>query len=331
MPRLSVSIVLLVLLSMVLSSLPAQARTATPTPEPTASVGATEEAETDEGYGWTPLTRPFAQTDLRVLTGNVQRPNGVVWHNDKLYSVCNGDWTIYELDSFTGSTQSYIYGVRNGHSLIVDVLDDDRFELWVPDYDTNTLLRVNPIRAPQPVATDLQGPWGIVSLDDEHFLITNLTGNNLVRVSRAGEVETLINDLRSPTGLALAEDVVFIGNNGSARRSIEWVALDDLLDEDADVELRPLVTGLQNATGLLLGPDGMLYFAYALGTRGVIGRVDPQVCMDNGGCTNDQTEVVLFTELAAPLAGLTISDDMRLFIHTIFRPEIYWVQLPQPQ
>jgi hypothetical protein len=71
----------------------------------------------------------------------------------------------------------------------------------------------------------------------------------------------------------------------------------------------------------------MLYFAYALGTRGVVGRVDPEFCMENGGCSNDQVEVVLFTELAAPLAGLTFSDDMRLFVHTIYRPEIYWVQI----
>jgi hypothetical protein len=313
-----------------------QARTSTPTPAPsktavptsTPSEAAQSEVESDIPSDHDSLPRPFTQTDLQVLTGNVQRPNGVVWYNDQLYSVCNGDWTIYELDSVTGSTRSYIYGVRNGHTLLVDELDDGVFDLWVPDYDTNTLLRVNPVRAPQPVATGLQGPWGIVMLDEEHFLITNLIGNNLVRVSREGEVEALMNDLRSPTGIALSDDVVFIANNGSARRSIEWVALDDLL-ENGDVEPSPLVTGLQNTTGLIAGPDGMIYFAYALGTRGVIGRVDPVACMANGGCTNDQTEVVLYTELAAPLAGLTLSDDMRLFVHTIFRPEIYWVQLPQ--
>ena len=305
---------------------PLPSKTAVPTPAPIETAESVDEPDMLSNRD--ALPRPFTQTDLQVLTGNVQRPNGVIWYNDQLYSVCNGDWTIYELDSVTGSTRSYIYGVRNGHTLLVDELDDGNFDLWVPDYDTNTLLRVNPARAPQSVATGLQGPWGIVMQDEEHFLITNLTGNNLVRVSREGEVDEVMSDLRSPTGIALSDDVVFIANNGSARRSIEWVALDDLL-ENGNAEPSPLVTGLQNTTGLIAGPDGMIYFAYALGTRGVIGRVDPVVCMENGGCTNDQTEVVLYTELAAPLAGLTLADDMRLFVHTIFRPEIYWVQLPQ--
>jgi hypothetical protein len=88
-----------------------------------------------------------------------------------------------------------------------------------------------------------------------------------------------------------------------------------------------LVSGLQNTTGLVLGPDGYLYFAYALGTRGVVGRVDPDVCRERGGCSNTDVEIVVFTELAAPLAGLTISPDMRLFVHTMFSPDIYWVQL----
>ncbi len=66
-----------------------------------------------------------------------------------------------------------------------------------------------------------------------------------------------------------------------------------------------LVSGLQNTTGLQLGTDGMLYFAYALGNRGMVGRVDPQVCLANGGCSNDQVEIVLYSDLSAPLAGLT--------------------------
>ena len=83
-----------------------------------------------------------------------------------------------------------------------------------------------------------------------------------------------------------------------------------------------------NSGQLAFGPDGYLYFTYALGTRGVVGRVNPEECRD-GGCANADVEIVLFTELPAPLAGLTISPDMRLFVHTIYRPEIYWVQLYQ--
>ena len=91
-------------------------------------------------------------------------------------------------------------------------------------------------------------------------------------------------------------------------------------------DVKPLVTGLQNTTGVVMAPDGYLYFAYSLGTRGVVGRVNPNECRENG-CTNDQVDIVIFTELAAPLAGLTISPDMRLYVHTIFSPDIYWVQL----
>lgn len=87
------------------------------------------------------------------------------------------------------------------------------------------------------------------------------------------------------------------------------------------------MTGLQNTTNLNLASDGYLYFTYALGTRGVVGRVNPAVCHENGGCTHDQVEIVIYTELATPLAGLTISPDMQLYIHSMFSPDIYWVQL----
>ena len=85
--------------------------------------------------------------------------------------------------------------------------------------------------------------------------------------------------------------------------------------------------GLQNVSNIVYAPDGHLYFAYAIGTRGVVGRVEPGECAENGGCDNDQVELVLYTDLSAPLAGLTISDDMRLFVHTLFRPEIYWAKI----
>ncbi len=180
--------------------------------------------------------------------------------------------------------------------------------------------------SPQTIATELEGPWGIAYLDEEHFLVTTLIDGTITRVSREGDKEILLEGLRSPTGLALDDKHVYFGNNASARRSIEWVNLDDLLDGDSP-DTETLVSGLQNVTNVVLAPDNMLYFTYALGTRGVVGRVDPTQCIEDGGCSNDQVEVVLFTELAAPLAGLTINPDLRLFVHTIYRPEIYWVDL----
>ena len=301
-----------------------------PSPTKTPDVDTTQEVEIDSSEEPDTLTfvEPLTQSDLTVLSGNVQRPNGFGWFGDNIYAVCNGDWTLYEIDDTSGSTRTYIYGVRNGHTLFIEGTGEVINNLWIPDYDLNALLQVNPARAPVEIVNNLEGPWGIAYYDEEHFLITNLVGNSISKISRDGLVEEIVTELRSPTGIVYDEDIVYFANNASARRSVEWFSLDDETD---DIVIQPLVSGLQNTTNLVQGPDDLLYFAYALGTRGVVGRVDPEVCIENGGCSNDQVEIVLYTELAAPLAGLTISPDMRLFIHTIFRPEIYWVQLDNEQ
>lgn len=297
----------------------------TPTPAPTKTEEAPEMdvTETAEERAF----EPYTQSDLNVLTGNVQRPNGVVWFEENLYAVCNGDWTLYKLDDTNGDTETYIYGIRNAHSLYVERTSETEFDLWIPDYDINALLRVNRVRAPQQIVTGLEGPWGIEYIDEDNFLVTNLQGNNIVKVSRSGDVELLVEGMRSPTGITSDAENVFVANNGSARRSIEWISKAELIETNGDRTMQPLVSGLQNTTGMVLATDGYLYFSYSIGRRGVVGRIDPYMCMEDQ-CTNDQVEIVLYTELDAPLAGMTISPDMRLFIHTIYRPEIYWVQLP---
>lgn len=301
---------------------PTLAPSKTPTATATARVTPTATISTPEREG---LFKNFTQQDLSVLTGNVQRPNGAVWHNNKLYAACSGDWTLYELNQDTGATITYIYGVRNAHTLYVETAANGETNFWIPDFDTNNLLLVNRNRAPQPIATNLKGPWGIAPLNDKTFLVTNLLGNSLVSISREGGVVTeLATDLRSPTGIAAENGYIYVANNGSSRRAIEWFNSDEI--EEDGITLRPLVSGLQSTTGLTLAADGYLYFTYALGTRGVVGRIDPEACRDEG-CTNDQVEIVIYTELSAPLAGLTISPEMRLFVHTIFRPEIYWLDL----
>src|SRR5688572_17543621 len=70
--------------------------TATPTLGPTKTAAAT--TSTNESQQATPIleTASFAQhsltqADLSVLTGNVQRPNGVTWHDGNLYASCSGD------------------------------------------------------------------------------------------------------------------------------------------------------------------------------------------------------------------------------------------------
>jgi hypothetical protein len=265
---------------------------------------------------------------LSVLTGNVQRPNGLTWFDNKLYTVCNGDFTVYEIDATSGATRTYIFGVKNAHTVYAENDDSGELTLWIPDFQSNTLVRLTRAGL-RTVASNLNGPWGITYLDNDEFLVTNLFNNNVIRVNREGQAVEALTELRSPTGIVADEDSIYIANTGSARRAIEWFSVDDLTGErssSAENVGKPLVTGLQNTTGMTLAADGKLYFAYSLGTRGVVGRVDPEVCKENG-CTNEQVEIVLYTDLAAPLAGLSISDDMRIFVHTMFSPDIYWAQI----
>jgi glucose/arabinose dehydrogenase len=307
---------------------PTPAPSKTPTPEVSLTTSVVPEPDATQTQV---QLRPFTQTELFVLTGNVQRPNAAVWHDGVLYTACNGDWTVYQIDDKSGSTTTYIYGIRNAHTLYVEDGSVNEIYIWVPDFELNTLFRVNRNRSPQSIATNLDGPWGIVPFEEDSFLITNLLGNSITAVDRRGNVREVVTGLRSPAGIATDGTYVYVANNGSSRRAIEWFGKEDISGSQAqDSIARPLVSGLQNTTGLALGEDGYLYFSYALGTRGVGGRVDPAECQEGGGCASDQTEIVLYTELAAPLAGLTLSSDMRLFIHTIFKPEIYWAQLATP-
>ncbi len=302
----------------------------TPTPAPSKTPTA-EPATNTEAVDAQPQMQPWTQADLSILTGNVQRPNGITWHNNNLYAACTGDSTIYQLDDTTAVTRTYIFGVRNAHTLYAENMPNGELNLWVPDFQANRLLRVDR-NGIETISTDLAGPWGIERLNEDEFLITNLQANNAVRINRTGEAEEILTNLRAPTGIVMHEDYLYVANTGSARRALEWVSLEDALaDGETSAQMQPLVTGLQNATGLVLAEDGYLYFAYALGTRGVVGRVNPAECRSNGGCRNDQVEIVLYTELAAPLAGLTISPDLRLFVHTMFSPDIYWVQLDDPR
>lgn len=297
----------------------------------TAQEDTTEDTITEFGE----LPRAYTQQDLNVLVGNVQRPNGIVYFEGDLYTACNGDWTLYRIDAETGDTITFVFGVRNAHQLTIEATDLG-FDLWIPDFDTNQFVRIDQTQtSPQLITSNnLDGPWGIIDIGDEEFLISNVRSNNIVRVDGAGNSDIVLEGLRAPAGMATDTDneYVYVANNSSARRAIEWFRLEDLnISEEGTVEIveditQPLVSGLQNTSGMLLADDGYLYFTYALGTNGVVGRVDPVECRD-GGCNNEDVEIVLYTDLTAPLAGLTITPDMRLFVHTIYRPELYWVDL----
>jgi hypothetical protein len=278
-----------------------------------------------------PITLPLDQSNLTVLTGNVQRPNGIAWLDGALYVACSGDWTIYEIQAEDGRTISYTGGLRDAHALYAESGSNDLAVIWAPDFRLNTFVRATRAQTSTIAEGDIfDGPWGMTYLTENEFLVTNLLGDTLVSVSRDGETRLVLEELASPAGVVLFRDFMFIANNGSTRRAIEWypsaAARADASPEDR--EGATLVSGLSSATGLAMDDQGMLYVAYSLGTRGVVGRVNPLDCIANGGCTGDDVEVVLYSELAAPLAGLTISPDRRMYIHTMFAPDIYWAQLP---
>lgn len=291
----------------------------------------TPEATEDDGPDTTPRAtmEPFLQTDLQIISGNVQRPNGIFWHDDFLYTSCAGDFTIYRIHDTTGETTTYIAGVQNVHTLFVSPIDNT-INIWAADFQRNAIVSINTSQSPARVdlAAELASPWGITPLDEENFLVTQLRSDDVIMIPRdGGPVEVVARGFRNPTGIVIDEEFVYVANNGSARRAIEWFEHDPNTEIEEE-DLQPLVSGLQSTTNLVMGPDNLLYFAYSLGTRGIVGRIDPEVCREQGGCTNVDVEIVLWSELAAPLAGLTISPDMRLFVHTMFGSEIFWVQLP---
>ena len=240
-----------------------------------------------------------------------------------LYTICNGDWTIYKIDDQTGDTITFVFGTRMAIRLSSKT-PWPALTFGCPDPESGALWKVDQRRAaPAAVTSELESPWGIARLDSSRFLITDTRVNGIIAVGEDGARDEVHSELRAPTGIVKHESRVYFANGGSARRGIEYFSIEA---DGGFSAVKPLVSGLQNTTNLVMGSDGKLYFAYALGTRGVIGRVDPTLCHESG-CSGDDVELVVFSDIPAPLA-ITLSDDLRLFLHSRFRPEIYWLQLP---
>ncbi|HLA43761.1 MAG TPA: hypothetical protein VJZ27_10015, partial [Aggregatilineales bacterium] len=256
---------------------------------------------------------PFYQSDFKVLLGDVQRPNGIYWHDGFLYTSCAGDWTLYRIWGETGETITYMFGIKNTHSLYVEDDESGGTDVWAVDFQDNKFVSINPgeNRGLYPIREGLAAPWGLTpSATDDTFFITEWESDNLINITRTGEITVVASGFSDPSGVVATADTIYLANNGSARRSLEWLDI----TEGADINPQPLVTGLQNVTNVVMGPDNLLYFTYALGTRGVVGRVDPVVCKENGGCTNVEVELVVWTDLAAPLAGLVVTPEKRLYV-----------------
>ena len=103
-----ISLLLLILVGGILSS--------------TQRVDAVESNPNDLAFAWQEGTTPppnaaatmtpILQSDLKILSGNVQRPNGITFFDGFLYTSCSGDFTIYRLNAITGDTITYIAGVQ---------------------------------------------------------------------------------------------------------------------------------------------------------------------------------------------------------------------------
>jgi hypothetical protein len=236
---------------------------------------------------------------------------------------------MYAIDTETARTVTFVSGIRNANVILPEKTEAG-FNLWIPDFDTNHLLRANHLQGLPAIVVNenLDGPWGVALLDDTHFLITNALADNVVLADRDGASTVIIESLRYPTGITVDGNYGYVANRGSARRAIEWFNIDDIDPETpTDQMTQPLVSGLQNVSNIVMAEDGYLYFTYALAERGVVGRVDPDECREDG-CTNERVEIVVLTDgRTAPLAGLTISPEMQLFVHTVYDSEIFWVQL----
>lgn len=296
---------------------PTRTPQATTTPD-TEEVPEPEEASSHE-------EQPFTQADLTEFTGGVARPNGMVWLNDNIYVVCTGDQTIYKLYGTSGATDTYIFGVQDAHALYAEERENQEVNLWVPDYRAGSLLRVTATSVDE-ITSGMFGVWGIAYLDPTTFLISNRVSGAIELITREGERVRVIEGLSRPTGLDHDGEYLYVANSGNPDRAIEWFPLPTAPDSET-VDQQVLVSGPVAVMGLLLGPDDNLYFTYEEDGAGVIGRVDPEECRANGGCTRDDVERVVVTDLEAPLAGLTFSSDGRLFFHERYGPALYWVQV----
>jgi hypothetical protein len=268
----------------------------------------------------------FTQDDLHEFGGDVARPNGMVWYNGKIYVLCSGDHTIYELLGTTGMTETYIYGVQDAFTIYAEENADGDLDLWVPDYATGKLVRVTKDEV-QTVAEGLDGPWGLIPLDMDTFLISVRILGTIETVSRTGERTEILDGLSLPTGLALDRGYLYVANSGDPDRSIEWYEY--AAGDERASEGGVLIEGLGGVMNVQMGPDGLLYFAYSENGLGMVGRVDASTCRFNGGCTAEDVERVVETDLPAPLAGVVFSPDGRLFLHERYSPQLYTVTISE--
>ena len=161
----------------------------------------------------------------------MQRPNGIAWFNNKLYTACTGDGTVYEIDDTTGAdARLHLRHSRMRKRSTSKQDAQNNLTLWVPDYQANTLTKVTRSGV-ETVARNLHGPWGIAYVDEQHFLLTNLLEQYASTCSAAmGTIRFCWKTWRRRWGLFMMIETLYVANYGSTRRSIEWYRFDAVLN-----------------------------------------------------------------------------------------------------
>lgn len=269
----------------------------------------------------------LAAEDLTALEPDVQRPNGLTVIDGNIYVACTGDGTLYEVEADSGRTLAYVYGVVDAHTLYAEPVEEGP-SLWIPDYGEGSLKHIADHDV-ETVAEGLEGPWGIAPVEDRGFLVTSQDAGRLSLIGRDGGQTVLLDGLDEPTGVVLdaASGWVYVANAADPDRTVAGYRLETLLGNGESATAEPVIRGLERPTGLALDADGQLYVAYEAEGLGLVARVDPAACRDRGGCEAEEVSLIVDTELPAPLAGLTLSSDGRMYLHTAYDGQVYWAQI----
>jgi len=178
------------------------------------------------------------------------------------------------------------------------------------------------------VARDLHGPWGLAYVDEEHFLLTNLLSNTVNLLSRDGDNQVLLDGLSAPMGLVHDEETVYVANYGSTRRSIEWYDYDAVLDGSADARRSRSCAGqrLAERDRLAAWQRRQALLCLRASNRGMIGRVDPQICGRTAVAVTINRDRALQRPRGAA-GGLNAHAGHAAVRHTMFQTDLYWADI----
>ena len=133
------------------------------------------------------------------------------------------------------------------------------------------------------IASDQGRLESIISDERGRLFYTDLTNNRMLRLDAPGqEPRVLAQEIPRPGGLAFDSDRSLVtGFNGGALSGVPGNAMGGLFRVDPETgEKQTFVRGLDQANGLVRGPDGAFYTSNNIG--GGIVRVNPDGSVQTG-------------------------------------------------